>query len=564
MKIIKDLPRPAKKGELVSLDLEIFQQDVTKLHRPGGHFACLSIGYLDGTVYVVQDQKDVPAALERIQNGHFCIQNSLYDLRQLRRWAKIKPRPIYDRRVVEQGLLGVWYSRFELANLPRRWLREKLPKGVREQFGGTQTMTPEMIEYAASDAWATVRIAEKQMEYVEEEEDGKFNWYHDIDEQMIWVVLDMPGVRIDVDAWRAQNIVHQREADRLEKELDINVMSREQVVDLLMGLGARHFKKTDKGNDSTSHEALEKIREDASLSGNEGLAGAAGHILSARLYSKAVRTYGDKWLDTNVEADGYVYPAWRITGAETGRMSCSDPNLQQVPMRELPIFRSFFLARPNHRLLIADVNMQEPRWTAWLSGDTVLQDEIKADTDLHRVAAALFRLKGTRAARRRKGKDINLGLNYGMSAKGLAARVGISLQEAETGLRARPMHYRGGNAWQTRMQRQAERLHKVRTASGRPVWVNPYDYQWMRNAINGPVQGSAADQTKLAAVIVTREFGAPTLIIHDEMCLNVASGDMRKARRAMDTAWQEAGRVLLPDMPVKTEMKSGLKWSVKS
>ena len=85
----------------------------------------------------------------------------------------------------------------------------------------------------------------------------------------------------------------------------------------------------------------------------------------------------------------------------------------------------------------------------------------------------------------------------------------------------------------------------------------------MRNAINGPVQGSAADQTKLAAVIVTREFGAPTLIIHDEMCLNVASGDMRKARRAMDTAWQEAGRVLLPDMPVKTELTSGLKWSVK-
>ena len=141
MKIIKDLPRPAKKGELVSLDLEIFQQDVAKLHRPGGHFACLSIGYLDGTVYVVQDQKDVPAALDRIQNGYYCIQNSLYDLRQLRRWATIKPRPIWDTMLVEQDLFGGWYSRFDLPNLTRRWLREQLPKGVREQFGGTQTMT---------------------------------------------------------------------------------------------------------------------------------------------------------------------------------------------------------------------------------------------------------------------------------------------------------------------------------------------------------------------------------------------------------------------------------------
>src|SRR3990172_486813 len=126
MKIIKDLPRPAKNGELVSLDLEIFQQDVTKLHRPGGHFACLSIGYLDGTVYVVQDQKDVPATLDRIQNGHFCIQNSLYDLRQLRRGAKIKPRPIWDTMICKQDLFGGWYSRFDLANLTRRWLREQL------------------------------------------------------------------------------------------------------------------------------------------------------------------------------------------------------------------------------------------------------------------------------------------------------------------------------------------------------------------------------------------------------------------------------------------------------
>ena len=559
MKLIRGLPRQAKKGELVALDIEIFQGE--KPHRPTGIFAALSVSFLDSNTYLIEDRADLPAALERLDAGRWCIQNALYDLRQLRRWVNIKQRSVWDTLICEQDLYGGWFSRFDLANLSRRWLSEQLPKGQREQFIKTQTMTDEMRQYAAADAWATVRIAEKQMQYVEEEEDGKFAWYHDIDEPMIWVALAMPGVRIDVDAWRAQNIIHQREAGRLEKELGINVLSREQVVGMLQGLGVRSFKKTDKGNDSTSHEALASLKEDAELRGAKELAEATGAVLTARMYRKAVSTYGDRWLDENVEADGKVYPSWKITGAETGRMACSDPNLQQIPMRELPIFRSFFLADPGCRLLIGDVNQQEPRWTAWLSGDAALQKEIRGGMDLHMVAADLFRIKGK--DRRRKGKDINLGLNYGMSAKGLAVRVGISLQEAENGLRERQMHYRGLQAWQNRMQQQAERLYKVRTASGRPVWVNPYDYQWMRNAINGPVQGSAADQTKAAAVAFNKMYKAPTLLIHDEMLADIPAGEMKKARAAMNEAWQEAGRQLMPDMPVEVEMVSGLHWGAK-
>ena len=561
MAIVRGLPREAGREELVALDCEMFQ--MSRPHRADGTFAALSVAYLDGSVYVITNQDDIKESLDRIRAGKWCLHNALFDLRILRRYASVKQRQVHDSLICEQDLFGGWYNRFDLANTARRWLGEQLPKGVREQFISTQTLTQEMIEYAALDAWATVRIAQKQLDYIEEEEDGKFNWYYDIDEPMIWVALDMPGIRINVDAWRAQNIIHQQEADRIEAELNINVMSRDQVVSLLRGMGLRGFKKTDAGNDSAGKDFLQQSLERAQVAGEKRLAAALNMILVARMYRKAVSTYGDTWLDANIEDDGRVYPSWKITGAETGRMACSDPNLQQIPARDLPIYRSFFLASPGHRLLIGDVNQQEPRFSAWMSGDKTLQQEIMDGTDLHMVAADLFHIKG--ANRRRKGKDINLGLNYGMSAMGLAARVGISLEEAEMGLRERQMHYRFMHAWQDRMQRQAERLYKVRTASGRPVWVNPYEIHggWRRNAINGPIQGSAADQTKLAAVLYAKEYKAPLLIVHDEMADNVPSGEMRKARRTMNDAWIEAGRHLISDMPVEVSMASGTNWGCK-
>ena len=567
LKIIRGLPRESKPGELVALDLEMFQQDPKKLHRPGGIFACMTVAYTDGTVYVLSDGADLSEALERVSPGLWCIQNSLYDLRQLRRLTKSKltrPRPIWDTMLVEQDLFGGYYSRFDLANLTRRWLHEHLPKGVREKFGETQTLTQEMIDYSASDAWATVRIAQKQITHVEEEEGGEFSWYHDIDEKMIWVVLDMQGIRINVDAWRAQNEFHRRHVEELESWLGINVMSKDQVISLLRSLGVRKFSRTDKGNEGADHAFLESLRDRAQLDGDAKLAEAVTAILTARMYRKAVSTYGDKWLDINIEADGYVYPSWKITGAETGRMACSDPNLQQIPIRELPLYRTFFLSSPGHRLLIGDVNQQETRWTAWLSGDKVLQQEIIDGLDLHVVTADLFKFKGSKDVRRRKGKNTNFGLTYGMSAEGLASRVGISLSDAESGLREREMHYRGMYSWNERMRRQAQRLLRVRTASGRPVWINPYSHQWSRNAINGPIQGSAADQVKLASAYFFESYGAPVLIIHDEMAGDIEGGKMKQAREAMSYAWQEAGRKLLPEMPVTVDMVSGLNWGVKS
>jgi len=293
-------------------------------------------------------------------------------------------------------------------------------------------------------------------------------------------------------------------------------------------------------------------------------------ILRARKCRDAMSKYGADWIDKNVENKEWIYPNWNVIGAETGRMSCSKPNMQNIPKRgEGSVYRSFFLATKGGRLLIGDVVQQEPRFSAFLSHDPNLTKEIIDGINLHERAADLFNLKGNKAERYIRGKTINLGLNYGMSAWGLATRVGISIEEAEAGIRARKRHYSRYTAWQDRQIRQAERMGYVNTVTGRPVWTNEYNFGYKRNAINSPIQGSAADQTKLALSYVREQCNAEgipfcvILVVHDEIVMNIPRGMMTQYRRIMKDSWLEAGKKLMPTMPTVVNMATGYNWKVE-
>ena len=302
-----------------------------------------------------------------------------------------------------------------------------------------------------------------------------------------------------------------------------------------------------------------------SLDPSDRAAKLIGAVLEVREARKALETYGQSWIDQYVEEGDLVYPSWRVTGAETGRMSCSDPNLQQVPFRKMPIFREFFLASKGGRMLVADANQQEIRLSAALSGDDVLLAELRDGADMHQITADLFEVD------RDKGKAINLALNYGMSAYGLSGRMGLTEAQAEDGIRARRIKYKMQAAWQDSCVRKAQKNLKVRTLSGRPVWINPYlQYDgWKRNAMNGPVQGSAADHTKLAFVnmhqICVDEglLFRTNLVVHDEMGIDVPSGMMAKYKQAMKDAWADAGNTLAAGGELPIEMASGRTWGCK-
>ena len=152
----KGLPREAKEGELVAIDIEMYGQDRSRLHRPHGSFACISISFGPRETYLVEDLPDMRRSLRRIQRGEWVLQNAAYDIRQLRAFVDIPQRPVWDTMLVEQGLFSGWYEDFALEHLARRWLNLILPKDERSNFGKRSTMTEEMRRYAARDAYIKI------------------------------------------------------------------------------------------------------------------------------------------------------------------------------------------------------------------------------------------------------------------------------------------------------------------------------------------------------------------------------------------------------------------------
>ena len=168
--MIKGLPRPPLPNESVALDLEIYKMG-KRLHRPTGMFACLSIAYSANEVYQVYDLADLAKSMEILDGAQWVFHNSLFDLVHLRRWIRFNARPVWDTLLIEADIFGGYYDEFGLDDLTRRWLHRRLPKSTRELFGGTESMTPEMEQYAADDAVATIRIKDKQADYLKQNVD---------------------------------------------------------------------------------------------------------------------------------------------------------------------------------------------------------------------------------------------------------------------------------------------------------------------------------------------------------------------------------------------------------
>lgn len=554
----KGLPREARDGELVAIDLEMY--GMSSPDRNDGTFAGMSIAYPNGDRYLITDLPDVRPALERLDSGVWTMQNALFDLRVLRRYAEVEQRYVHDTMLVEQDLYGGWFSRFDLQNLVRRYLGELRDKSIRDEFQKKTEMTPEMEEYTVQDAWDQVRIAELQREYIASELGGEFSHYTDIDELAIWALLDLKPTRVDVDAWLTNNELMLNIATKKEAELGFNVYSHAIVKKEIEAVLGKKIKSTN------AKSVLEPLLSKIDPQGKPAQLIRA--ILEVRQARKAAETYGETWIEQHVEwVDGvaYVYPSYRVTGAETGRMSCRKPNMQNIPARKLPIFRTFFPASLDHVMQVADVSQQEPGFSALLSQDPVLMDELNRGIKGYDVAMELFNVDYDTA------KIIVLGMNYGMSQYGVAAAAQITAKEAEDGVIARERRYRRMTAWQGEQVKFARRNFHVKTVTGRRVWVNPYRQHgaWERNAANGPVQGSAADHTKLAFVLNHGFCQADDMpfcvidIIHDEMLQDVPKGEADWYRDMMQDSWDHSSERLAPGIPMNIEIKQGKNWGVK-
>jgi DNA polymerase-1 len=319
-----------------------------------------------------------------------------------------------------------------------------------------------------------------------------------------------------------------------------NLGSPKQLQEILFGqLGLPVVRKTPKGQPSTAEDVLQELANDYDL---------PRVILDYRSVSKLKSTYTDK-LPKQIAADtGRVHTSYHQAVAATGRLSSTDPNLQNIPIRtpEGRRIRQAFIAPEGSVLLAADYSQIELRIMAHLSGDAGLVDAFAGDQDIHKATAAeVFGLDpaDVTADHRRSAKAINFGLMYGMSAFGLARQLGISRGEAQEYVNLYFDRYPGVKKFMNDIREQARQTGYVETVFGRRLYLPdindrnaPRRQYAERSAINAPMQGTAADIIKRAMIAVQQwldSSAAPARMImqvHDELVFEVDENSVDEVR----------------------------------
>jgi DNA polymerase-1 len=422
-------------------------------------------------------------------------------------------------------------------------------KGAK-QIPFNQVPVDKAAEYSAEDADITLQL-HRTLHAALGKEPALLAVYEDIEQPLVPVLLAMEhhGVLVDRDRLRRQSAEIVKRLAELEAEAHrsagqpFNLDSPKQLQEILFtrqGLPVRQ--KTRTGQPSTAEDVLEELAEKYPL---------PRLILEYRGLAKLRSTYTEKLPEQIDPKTGRVHTSYHQAVAVTGRLSSSDPNLQNIPIRtpEGRRIRQAFVAPEGHVLLAADYSQIELRIMAHLSGDEGLARAFAEDGDIHRATAAeVFDTSPDKVTddQRRAAKAINFGLIYGMSAFGLARQLGIERPAAQDYVERYFGRYPGVRDYMERTRTSARERGFVETVFGRRLYLpairsrdrNMQQYA-ERSAINAPMQGTAADIIKRAMIRVhawLSESGLPArlvLQVHDELVLEVASGAVDEVRNML-------------------------------
>ena len=548
-------------GEDVAIDLEMFGQREKELHIPHGEFACLSFSIeRDGCItgYVFTNQDMAMAALEQSKIGLWIMHNASYDIKQLQRFHPIQERPVWDTMLVERVLWNGYYSTFSLDNLVRRYFNYHMDKTVREQFETATSMSSEQIIYAAYDAIFTLMVKRKQQSL-----DRNLNPYWEFEVSSLWTAMKMEPVRIDKVAWSNALKGFQQEVDTIQKRIGVNANSYKKVQEQL---------KERFGIDVPS--TGEKI-----LSEYTDIPWVADILLSRR-YKKAISSYGKSWFKKTHEGDVLIGD-WGSIGTETFRWACSNPALQTVPARKLPIYRTFFIPKRD-LMYVVDISQQEPRILAFLSKDKGLREIFDSGMDIHSgVAQRIYKDNSIQKGdpRRKVGKEINLAISYGITPPGLVDSVNkqaedasqrITLPEAEEIINQYFTMFPGVKEYINDYRKFAAIHGYIESVGGHRIWINPYSHSAQNNAINAPIQTTAAEITKQwtdqTRFILEKKLGKwpCVLTIHDELVLDIFENEVDFITSTVLNTLEVVGNQILPGIPLECEYAWGDSWGVKA
>ncbi len=446
-------------------------------------------------------------------------------------------------------------------------------KGAK-QISFAQVRLEEAAPYAAEDADMCLRLHRLLWPRLEAEP-GLRRVYEEIEIPLVRVLsrMERNGVCVDADRLQKQGKVLSQRMQALERQawelagVEFNLASPKQIQAVLYErLQLPVVRKTPKGQPSTAEDVLEELSAHHEL---------PRLILDYRSLAKLKSTYIDRLPERIDPGTGRVHTSYHQAVASTGRLSSSDPNLQNIPARteEGRRIRQAFVAPPGHGLVSGDYSQIELRIMAHLSGDQGLLDAFAAGKDIHRATAAeVFGVAEDEVddVQRRAAKAINFGLIYGMSAFGLARQLGIGRAEAQQYIDRYFARYPGVLAYMNAIRESAREKGYVETLFGRRVYLPDIDArngqrraQAERMAINAPMQGSAADIIKRAMIAVDAwiEHDAPQvrmiLQVHDELVLEAPEAQTEETKRALRAHMEGAAQLRVA---LLADIGSGPNW----
>ncbi|MDQ1341476.1 MAG: polymerase [Pseudomonadota bacterium] len=576
-------------AELFAFDTETTSLDYMQAEIVGVSF-CVEPGH---AAYVplahrypgAPQQLDRGAVLKRLEPllsdpQHAKLGHHLkYDAHVLRNHG-IELRGMRYDSMLESYVLNSTATRHDLDSTARHYLgvetihyEDVAGKGAK-QIPFDQVPVERAAEYSAEDSDVSLRLHRALWSQIERLPRVR-KLYEEIEQPLVPVLLDMEhlGVLIDTAMLRkqsheiAKSLLALEQAAHATAGAPFNLDSPKQLQEILFGrLGLPVKRKTATGQPSTAEDVLEELADDYEL---------PRIILDYRGLAKLKSTYTDKLPGQVDPRTGRVHTSYHQAVAATGRLSSTDPNLQNIPVRtpEGRRIRQAFIAPPGHVLMAADYSQIELRIMAHLSGDESLLRAFAEDRDIHQATAAeVFGLEpsAVTADQRRAAKAINFGLIYGMSAFGLARQLGIERGAAQKYVDLYFERYPGVKRYMDDTRAMAREQGFVETVFGRRLYLpdigsrNQQLRQYAeRSAINAPMQGTAADIIKRAMIEVHRWLAGDqvrarlVMQVHDELVLEVPEAAVEAVEHGLRERMSAAADL---KVPLRVDVGRGVHW----
>ena len=508
-------------------------------------------------------------------------QNLKYDLSVLANYGIHLAGPMFDTMIahyllhpeMKHGMdyLAAAYLHYQTIHIDE--LIGKKEKG-KKQKTMDQLSPAEVYVYACEDADITLQL--KQLFEPQLKEGGAEALFRDIEMPLMPVLamMERTGVNLDTASLKETSHLFTQKMSELEDEIrqlagmDFNVSSPKQVGEMLfehLKLSSK-AKKTKNGQYATSEEVLESLRSKHPI---------VGKILEYRGLKKLLGTYIDA-LPLLIRPDtGHIHTSFNQTVTTTGRLSSSDPNLQNIPVRDEAgkEVRKAFIADEGQEFFSADYSQIELRLMAHLSGDAHLIEAFLSGHDIHAATAAkIFKKPIDEVTReeRSRAKTANFGIIYGISAFGLAERMGVSRSEAKQLIDGYFESYPGVKRYMDESIEKARRQGYTETLFGRRCYLPDINSNNAivrgyaeRNAINAPIQGTAADIIKIAMVQVAARMKAEglqskmILQVHDELNFSVLPEEKDRVEQLVIEEMEQAAHL---SVPLKADCGWGRNW----